>query len=65
MPVLLSVLDDADMQVRVVAWEGVQSTMRGLFPSRRFDFGGLGYDPRANSRAAALAQLRSWWAAAK
>lgn len=64
-PVLLDALADKDLGVRVAAWDGLKFTMNGLFPYRRFDFRGLDYDPRGQGRAAAIAQLRQWWASVK
>lgn len=65
MPVLLDLLDDADVQVRVAAWGGVMGTMKSLFPYRRFDFRNAGYNPRANSRTGGIELMRSWWAGVK
>ena len=65
MPVLLDLLDDADEQARVAAWQGVQETMRSLFPYRNFAFDKAGYEPRASSRAAGIQVMRAWWGGAK
>jgi hypothetical protein len=65
MPLLLDLLADQDAAVRNNAWQGVQTTMYGLFPYRRFDFDQTGYDPHNGSRDAGIRLLRAWWQAAK
>lgn len=64
-PVLLDLLDAQDRAVRTVAWQGLQKTLRSIYPYRKFDFRGCDYDPNQGSRATAIATLRAWWAEAK
>ncbi len=59
---LLDCLDDANVQVRQNAWQGLQTQLRDLFPYRRYDFTKSGYEPNAASRADGIAALRSYWA---
>jgi len=61
-PVLLDLLDAADARVRNSAWSGLQETLRGLYPYRKFDFNKCGYAPNAASRQNGIATLRAWWA---
>ncbi|MFN3242495.1 MAG: hypothetical protein ACE37K_13410 [Planctomycetota bacterium] len=61
---LLDMLDDANVQVRRNAWNGLQQVMRGLFPYRRFDFVNGSYRPDGGNRAGGIAELRRWWDAA-
>ena len=60
---LLAALDDANLQVRQLAWNGLQQVLRDLFPYRRFAFDRAGYDPNHGDRAAGILAVRTWWAA--
>lgn len=60
-PVLLDMLDDADVEVRRRAWDALQKTWVALFPFRRFDFATIAYDPEAAERRAGIAALRAFW----
>lgn len=61
-PVLLDLLDAKDVRVRNAAWSGLQETLRGLYPYRKFEFRKCGYAPNAASRQNGIATLRAWWA---
>lgn len=60
-PVLLGLMDDANVKVRSHAWTAVQKTLQSLYPFRRFDFSTVDYDPNALDRSAAMATLRRYW----
>lgn len=64
-PVLLDLLDAKDQHVRNMAWGGIQETLKGLFPYRKFDFQKSGYSPADGSRQRGIATLRAWWASVK
>ncbi len=62
-PLIDRLLDD-DPSVRSAAVLALGNVLRSLFPYRRIDVSRTGYDAQATApvRAAAVKQLRAWWA---